>query len=173
MKTSIKLALTLAFVNAAAQTTPELFVFIDKKVGYQGYCLKDGTVVVKPQFCSATMLDIDGYFIVTKAEHEYKNGQRNENHIPNSEKYALLNKKGEFVLGFENNYQFISLSNGIITVEKNNFYGIVNDKNETIIPIEFEDLLEIDPEKATISAIKEGFRYHFRLDGKLLRKIKL
>ncbi|MDI3321426.1 WG repeat-containing protein [Pinibacter soli] len=123
-----------------AQTDPELFPLADRKSGYIGYYLEDRTNVVKPQFCSASY-NVDGYYLVSKGEHEYyDNGTRNEEHIPNTEKFALLNSKGQFVINFSDNYTSIGIQSGLIEVEKNNFYGVVNDKNEIVIPLEYQEL---------------------------------
>lgn len=129
------------------QSDPELFPVNDRKVGYIGYYLEDGTNVVKPQFCSASYYT-DGYYIVSKAEHEIKYdnyGSRTEKHLSETAKFGLLDSKGQFIINFDNNYSFISVYNGIITVSKNDFYGIVNEKNEILIPVEYEDLCPINP----------------------------
>lgn len=132
-------ALVLHF-SINAQTDPELFPVNDRKAGHLGYYLEDGTNVVKPQFCSASY-NIDGYYIVSKAEHEYyEDGRRKEEHIPDTEKFGLLNRKGEFIIDFNNNYDGIGVRNGVIYVIKNQFYGTVNDKNKIVIPIEYNVL---------------------------------
>lgn len=135
------LVFILTFYNSVkAQNEPELFPANDRKVGLIGYFLADGTNVVKAQFCSAGY-NIDGYYMVSKAEHEYyQDGRRKEGHIPNTEKFGLLNSKGNFIIDFNNNYGFIGVEKGIIYVIKDNLYGTVNNKNEKIIPIEYDEL---------------------------------
>ncbi|KFC18915.1 WG repeat-containing protein [Epilithonimonas lactis] len=119
---------------------PELIPVNDRKVGQLGYYLEDGTNVVKPQFCSASY-NTNGYYIVSKAEHKYTaDGRRIEEHIEGTEKYGLLNSKGQFIINFDNDYSSIIVSNGVIEVYKNGFVGIVNDKNEIITPIMYEDI---------------------------------
>ncbi|CAD0009042.1 WG repeat-containing protein [Flavobacterium salmonis] len=140
----MKLQLILFFLIfqylASAQNDPELFPKKDRIAGGLGYFLEDGTNVVKGQFCSASY-NIDGYYMVSIAEHEIsENGYKNENHIPGTEKYGLLNSKGKFVVNFEENYSSIDVSNGIIVVQKNSLYGVVNEKKEIVIPIEYDEL---------------------------------
>lgn len=139
-----------------AQNAPELFPANDRKVGYLGYYLEDGTNVIKGQFCSAGY-NIDGYYMVSKAEHEYyEDGRRKEGHIPNTEKYGLLNSKGKFIIDFNNNYSFVGVENGLIYVIQNNLYGVVNDQNEIVVPIEYE---ELDIKKQGIIIAKRNNKY--------------
>ena len=137
---------------ANAQNEPELFPGNDRKEGALGYFLKDGTKVIKGQFCSASY-NIDGYYIVSLAEHEVDSyGNKKERHIPNTEKFGLLNGKGQFIINFKENYNSIYVKNGIIQVGKNNLYGIVNDKNEIVVPVQFEEL-EIKNQSAIIAKL--------------------
>jgi len=139
-----------------AQTVPELFPSNDRKAGYFGYYLKDGTNVVKPQFCSASY-NTDGYYLVSKAEHELDDyGNRKERHLPNTEKFGLLNDKGQFVIDFENDYDFFGITKGVIYVKKNNFYGVVNSRNEIVVPIE-NDELDIQNQEIIIAKKKNKF----------------
>ena len=95
---------------------------------------------MKPQFCSASA-SIDGCYIVSKGEHEYdEHKNRKEEHLPNTEKFALLDSKGNFIIDFKNNYDFVGIADGIIQVKRNNLYGVVNSKNEIIIPFEYDEL---------------------------------
>ena len=140
MKFLLILIIVSFYSSASAQNDAELFPVNDKKTGYIGYYLEDGTNVVKPQFCSAGY-NVAGYYMVTKAEHEFaEDGERTEKHIPNTEKVGLLNSKGEFIIDFNNNYDFIGIGSGIIYVLRNNRYGTVDDRNKTIIPLEYEKL---------------------------------
>ncbi|MFP3833018.1 WG repeat-containing protein [Chryseobacterium sp. SIMBA_028] len=152
-KTIISILLSFPCLLIFAQKYPELFPVSDKKKGYIGYYLADGTLVVPPQFCSASN-NTDGYYLVSKAEHEYdESGRRKEEHISNTEKYGILNRKGEWIIGFDNNYSMIGLTNGFIMVSKNDLSGIVNDKNEILIPIEYEIL---DPMYSNLIAAKKN-----------------
>ncbi|AZI32860.1 WG repeat-containing protein [Kaistella carnis] len=147
--------LTLSY-SLKAQNDPELFPVNDRKVGFLGYYLADGTNVVKGQFCTAGY-NIDGYYMVSKAEHEYyEDGRRKENHIPNTEKFGLLNSKGEFIINFSDNYNFVGVEKGLIYVIRNNFYGVVNDKNEILVPIEYE---ELDIKKQGVIIAKKNTKY--------------
>lgn len=138
MKLILLLILLCCLSSANAQKVVELFPVNDKKTGYIGYYLENGSNVVKPQFCSAGYT-VDGYYMVSKAEHEFdEDGQRTEKHIPNTEKVGLLNSKGEFIIDFNNNYDYIGVNSGIIYVMKGNQYGTVDDRNKTVIPIEYE-----------------------------------
>lgn len=134
------IAIVFTCIFSFAQTDSELFPVNDRKVGYLGYYLEDGTNIVKPQFCSASY-NTNGYYIVSKAEHKYtEDGIRIEEHIEGTEKYGLLNSKGQFIINFDNDYSSIIVSNGVIEVYKNDLVGIVSDKNEIITPIMYEDL---------------------------------
>ncbi|MGV0754380.1 WG repeat-containing protein [Empedobacter brevis] len=156
MKLQLLLFFLIFHFSANAQNDPELFPANDKKTGFLGYFLQDGTNVVKGQFCSATY-NIYGYYIVSKAEHEYyEDGRRKENHIPNTEKFGLLNSKGEFIIDFNNNYSFIGIENGLIYVIQNNLYGIIDDKNEILVPLEYE---EMDIKKQEIIIAKKNTKY--------------
>lgn len=139
---------------------------VSKSNGYIGYYLADGTNVIPPQFCSATY-NTDGYYLVSKADHEYDaSGRRKEEHVPDTEKYGILNSKGEWVISLDNTYSSIGISGGFIKVTKNGLNGIVNDKNEILIPIEYEDL---DPMYSTlISAKKNGKKGIINIDHKTL-----
>lgn len=141
MKKLLTLFAILIHFLIDAQNEPELFPINDRSVGYLGYYLKDGkTNVVEPQFCSASYIT-DGYYLVSKAKHEIDdNGYRKENHLPNTEKFAILNSKGEIIIDFENNYDYIGVSEGVIFVIKNNLSGVVNDKNEILIPLIYNEL---------------------------------
>ena len=144
MKIVFTLSALLLHLFINAQNDPELFPINDRKVGYMGYYLQDGTNIVKPQFCSATYI-IEGYYRVSKADHEMdSNGKRKENHIPNTEKFALLNSKGHFVIDFNNSYDFIDLDKGIIIVLQNKFYGTVNSTGKIIIPIKYTEIIIAD-----------------------------
>lgn len=141
MKIVFTLSALLMHLFINAQNDAELFPINDAKVGYIGYYLKNGTNIVKPQFCSATY-SIEGYYKVSKADHEVdSNGKRLEDHIPNTEKFGLLNSNGNFVIDFNNNYDFIGVDKGIFFVLQNNFYGTVNEKNKIIIPIKYTEII--------------------------------
>lgn len=134
--------------------------------GSIGYYLSDGTNIIPPQFCSATY-NTDGYYLVSKADHEYdESGRRNEEHIPGTEKYGILNSKGEWVIGLDNTYSSIGISSGFIKVTKNDLSGIVDDNNKILIPIEYENL---DPMYSTlISAKKNGKKGLINIENKTL-----
>lgn len=153
MKIQLVLFFFVIHFSVQAQIDPELYPANDRKVGHLGYYLEDGTNVVKPQFCSASY-KTDGYYLVSKAEHEYtEDGRRKEEHIPNTEKFGLLDSKGNFIIDFNNGYDGIGVSDSVIYVVKNNLYGTVNDQNRIVIPIEY-NTLEID-EKNRIRAQKD------------------
>jgi len=154
MKISLAFFSLLIHLSINAQIAPELYPVNDRKAGYLGYYLKDGTNVVKPQFCSASY-NTDGYYMVSKAEHKFDEyGRRDENHIPGTEKSGLLDNKGHFIIDFNNDYDGIGVKDSVIYVIKNDLYGTVNDKNEIVIPIEFK-ILEIE-NKNRIRAEKGG-----------------
>ncbi|MEO5911613.1 MAG: WG repeat-containing protein [Pelobium sp.] len=154
--TLILVFLSIGF-GASAQnqdTIPELYPVNDRKLGLIGYYLEDGTNVVKPQFCTATY-NIDGYYLVSKSKHEYyENGRRKEEHIPNTEKYALLGAKGNFVINFADNYDYITIDSGLIKVQKDKRYGILDSKKKVMIPLIYEEL-EVE-NKQTILAKKKN-----------------
>lgn len=154
MKIPFVLFFILIHLSVHAQSNPELFPANDRELGYLGYYLEDGTNVVKPQFCSASY-NTDGYYLVSKAKHEYtEDGRRKQEHIPNTEKSGLLDSKGNFIIDLNNNYDGIGVSDSIIYVIKDNLYGTVNDQNQIVIPIEYE-VLEIE-DKNRIRAQKYG-----------------
>ncbi|MGJ1421861.1 WG repeat-containing protein [Sphingobacterium spiritivorum] len=131
------------YVNA--QTEPVLVPVNDRKQGYIGYYLEDGTEVVPPQFCTATYLIEDKYYIVSRAEHDhYPDGRRKEEHIPGTEKYGLLNSKGKVIIPLDDNYSFITVNNGVITVGKNDTYGVVDEENKITVPLIYASLDPID-----------------------------
>lgn len=154
-----KVALILFFISMgfgvnAQDTIPELYPVNDKKVGLIGYYLEDGTNVVKPQFCTGTY-SIDGYYLVSKSKHEFdEDGRRKDEHIPKTEKYALLDSKGNFVLSFSDNYDYITIASGLIKVGKNDLYGIINEKKKVLIPLIYDEL-EVK-NKQTILAKKKN-----------------
>ncbi len=129
----------IIYLTTNAQEDPELFPVNDRNLGYIGYYLEDGkTNIVKPQFCSATY-NINGNYIVSRADHEInENGRRSHQHIINTEKYGLLDSKGDFLIDFSDNYDFLTIDDELITVGRNNKYGIINKKKEILIPLEYE-----------------------------------
>lgn len=146
---SIRIVLILLTVSIQvyvnAQTDPVLVPVNDRKQGYIGYYLEDDTEVVPPQFCTATYLIEDKYYIVSRAEHDhYPDGRRKEEHIPNTEKYGLLNSKGKVIIPLDNNYSFLTVNNGVITVGKNNTYGVVDEGNKITVPLIYTSLDPID-----------------------------
>ncbi|MGI9652085.1 WG repeat-containing protein [Chryseobacterium sp. RLHN22] len=144
----------LIHLSISAQAVPELYPANDRQTGHLGYYLEDGTNVVKPQFCSASY-NTDGYYLVSKAEHKFDEyGRRDQNHIPGTEKFGLLDGKGNFIIDLNNDYEGIGVGDSVIYVIKNNLYGTVNDKNEIVIPIEYSTL-EID-DKNRIRAQKKS-----------------
>lgn len=154
MKIPLVFFFLLIHLSISAQIDPELYPVNDRKAGHLGYYLEDGTNVVKPQFCSASY-NTDGYYLVSKAEHKFDQyGRRDENHIPGTEKFGLLDSKGNFIIDFNNDYDGINVSDSVIYVIKNNLYGTVNDKNKIVIPIEYSTL-DID-DKSRIRAKKNN-----------------
>ena len=136
----IVIFLSMYFAVKAQDTIPELYPVNDKKIGLLGYYLEDGTNVVKPQFCTATY-NIDGYYLVSISKHQFhEDGRKKEQHILNTEKYALLNAKGDFVINFSDNYDYISIDSGLIKVKKKALYGIINEKKKVLIPLIYEEL---------------------------------
>lgn len=137
------LVFLLTGFGATAQnqdTIPELYPVNDRKLGLIGYYLEDGTNVVKPQFCTGTY-NIDGYYLVSKSKHVYyEDGRRKEEHIPNTEKYAILDARGNFVISFSDNYNYITIDSGLIKVEKDKRYGILDAKKKVMIPFIYEEL---------------------------------
>lgn len=132
--------LSMCFAVKAQDTIPELYPVNDTKVGLIGYYLEDGTNVVKPQFCTATY-NIDGYYLVSISKHQiYEDGRRKEEHIPNTEKYALLDEKGSFVINFSDNYDHITIDSGLIKVKKNKRYGIIDAKKKVLLPLMYDEL---------------------------------
>ena len=156
MKLQLLLFFLIFYFFANAQNDPELFPANDKKTGFIGYFLQDGKNVVKGQFCSASY-NTDGYYIVSKANHEfYEDGRVKNEHIPDTEKYGILDSKGNFIINFNNNYSYIGVENGLIFVIRNNLSGIVNDKNEILVPLEYE---ELDIKKQGIIIAKKNTKY--------------
>jgi len=133
MKTIISIALfILTAISLYAQRAPELFPFHERS-GFVGYCLADRTPIIKPQFLSATGFT-EGYYIVSKAEYETTVSGQRGNSIPGTEKYALLDSMGHYVIDFDNEYDYLGVENGFIIVYKADMMGIVSDKNKFLIP---------------------------------------
>lgn len=144
-QTLLMLITVFMHVYVSAQTDPALVPVNDRKQGYIGYYLEDGTEVVPPQFCTATYLIDDKYYIVSRAEHDhYPDGRRKEEHIPGTEKYGLLNSKGKVIIPLEANYSFVTVSNDVIIVGKNNKYGVINERNQITVPLAYSWLDPID-----------------------------
>ncbi|MCV9926622.1 WG repeat-containing protein [Flavobacterium sp. LS1R49] len=120
------LILTFTVNSVCAQNKSELDIIRHRGKGL-GYALKNGTIIVKPQFSSASY-DIDGYYIVSKIDSL------------NNTRYALLNREGKYIINLENSFDFFYVKNGKIVVKKNNYYGIINDDNEIIVPIKYNEI---------------------------------
>jgi len=151
MKTIISIALfILTSISLYAQRAPELFPFHDRS-GFVGYCLADRTPIIKPQFLSAIDFT-EGYYIVSKAKYATTASGRRGNPIPGTEKYALLDSMGHYVIDFDNDYDYLGVANGFIIVYQVDMMGIVSDKNKFLIPAMYEHLNPID--KSLIVATK-------------------
>lgn len=152
MKTiATALLLLLTSIFSYAQHALELFPFRDKS-GFVGYCLADGTAVIKPQFFSATGFT-EGYYIVVQAEYEKTGSEQRGNHIPNTEKYALLDSTAHYIIDFNQSWDYIGIDNGFIMVLKDGKMGIINNKNKLLIPTTYEMLQPIN--KSLIVAHKD------------------
>lgn len=135
--------LTLGSMPLHAQ---DFYIGRDKATGYLGYYLADGTNVVKPQFCSASF-EMDGYYVVTKAEHaisEDKYGVITNKHLNETERYGVLNSKGEMMINFDNDYNFIGIEEGVIKVFGKSNIGVVNDKGVLTVPLKYNQLRVIN-----------------------------
>lgn len=124
-----------------AQKPPELFPVNDRKLGAIGYYLENGTNVVKPQFCSASYLINDKFYRVSQSEHTVnEDGEKTNDHVPDTEIFAILDTEGKFMIGFEHKYTNIFDFNEDFFVEKNELWGMVTPKNEIIIPLAYQYL---------------------------------
>lgn len=128
--------------SVCAQNKTELNIIRQKGKGV-GYALKDGTIIVEPQFSSGSY-DIDGYYIVTKIDSL------------NNTRYALLNREGKYVINLDNDFDFFDVKNGKIVVKKNNYYGIINDAKEVIVPLKYSEL-SLDSEGIIIAMQNEKY----------------
>lgn len=136
------LTFTVSSVCAQNKTESELDIIRHRGKGL-GYALKDGTIIVEPQFSSASY-DTDGYYIVSKIDSL------------NNTRYALLNREGKYIINLENSFDVFYVRNGKIIVKKNNYYGIINDANEIIIPIKYDEI-SLDSEGVIIA--KQNKKY--------------
>lgn len=128
--------LTFTVNSVYAQNKSELDIIRHRGKG-MGYALKAGSIIVEPQFSSASY-DMDGYYIVSKIDSL------------NNTRYALLNREGKYIINLENSFNFFYVKNGKIIVKKNNYYGIINDDNEIVIPIKYCEI-RLDSEGVIIA----------------------
>ncbi len=126
----------------------ELYVFHSPSTGKVGYMNNHDEIIIPAQYSSASSKF--NMYVVTLGK--INSGE---------EKYALYDSRGNFILGFENNYEFISLSDyeeSLIQVQKNGKYGYVNKENEIKIPIIYDEVLQLG--NGLITAHKNG-KYGF------------
>lgn len=90
--------------------------------------------------------------------------------VKTSEGIAFINSQGEFVIPFGKYDDASLLANGIIMVSRNGRYGIVNTKDEEVIPIRYIGVCTLG---CDIYMQKDNFSYEvFDKEGNLLRTIK-
>lgn len=58
--------------------------------------------------------------------------------VSKGDKWAIINKKGDLVTGFEYSEAGDFFGEGLINVKKNGFWGYVNKKGETVIPFKYK-----------------------------------
>jgi hypothetical protein len=127
--------ITLLFTQnifAQAKIGDTLFVFHSKETGKVGYKNSKKEIIVPPIYDGATYFEDHDYYIVTL-------GERNTA----EEKFAVLNKTGKFIIDFKEGYDYIGfhhINHGFILVRKKDKYGLVNVKNEIVLPIEYDNI---------------------------------
>ena len=118
-------------IFAQAKIGDTLFVFHSKETGKVGYVNRKKEIIVPPIYSSASYFEGHDYYIVTL-------GERNTA----EEKYACLNKTGKIIIDFKE-YDYIGfhqISQGYILVTKNDKQGLVNVKNEIVLPLEYDNI---------------------------------
>lgn len=95
---------------------------------------KDEVIIPAIYHSGGTFQDVNLYIVSKKTDKKA------------IQHFGLYNNKGELVIGFENKYELISLSNynnGYILVIKDGKWGYINIKNEVKIPIEYDYLGDV------------------------------
>ncbi|XMO86544.1 WG repeat-containing protein [Algibacter sp. AS12] len=118
-------------------------VTLDNKAGFIN---KEGETVIPFMYDS-------GYW--------FKNGigiviQKNENYDDYSERqtWGLINKKNEFIISFEENYNFLHLpTEGLIVAKKNKRYGFIDTSNNIKIPFKYYDAEPFENGMAKVKAL--------------------
>lgn len=108
----------------------KIFTFRSRENGKIGYVNKNNEIIIKPQYSTGTYFENNEYATVS-----IKNG--------NTEKFAVIDLKGNYIIPFEEGYELISLNTEIenwILVVKNGKWGYINYKKEILIPLEYDSL---------------------------------
>lgn len=138
----------------------DLIAFLDEESGLYGIKTEDGSVLVEAKFSEIYQYD-NG--IATVADQEYNYGAINMdgdiviplqyetltfNNVDNTFVFYQNGKGG--VLGLDhtviipNDYDFISFFNeGKVIVANDSRYGIINNKNQVIVPLKYDNIAEI------------------------------
>ncbi len=115
---------------AQAKIGDTLFTFHSKETGKVGYKNSKKEIIVPPIYNSASYFEGHDYYIVTL-------GERNTA----EEKYACIDKTGKTIIDFKEGYNFIGFNHikqGFLLVIKNDKQGLINLKNEIVLPIEYD-----------------------------------
>jgi WG containing repeat len=117
-------------IFAQAKIGDTLFVFHSKETGKLGYKNSKKEIIVSPIYDGASFFEGHDYYIVTIGEKDSP-----------EEKYAMLNNTGKIIIDFKEGYEYLGfhyIKKGILLVIKNDKKGLVNVKNEIVLPIEYD-----------------------------------
>jgi hypothetical protein len=82
-----------------------------------------------------------------------------------SEKCGFMNSKGNLIIPFDYEYyEYSTFNNGYAVVKKNNKFGIINKKGDTILSANFDELSNFNDNLA--KATKDGMTYFINRKGK-------
>ena len=124
--------------------------------GKEGLINDDFNIIIKPQYNTIEPYIYSEY--ITVYQTFTKGGITH--HLP-----AILDLKGNFVLNFKyDNLRIISLEPFLLIAELNNKYGVINLKDETIIPFEYEVLRPCEDKNNKYLIASKGYSNYGIID---------
>lgn len=132
MKAAITIFLVIFSLTAICQDSlkTQLFPLLSSDNGRFGYVNSENEFVIEPRYSTVTYFDDEGQAVVSL-------------YTDSIEVFAVIDLKGNYIISFDKGYELISLTSefdGWILVIKNGKWGYINEKNEVLIPLIYQDL---------------------------------
>lgn len=132
MKVQITIFFLIYSLTAICQDSlkTQLFPSLSPDNGMFGFVNSTKEFVIEPRYSTVTEFDNDGQSVVSL-------------YTDSMEIFAVIDLKGNYIVSFDEGYELISLTTEFedwILVIKNEKWGYINEKNEVLIPLIYQDL---------------------------------